>query len=223
MVLNADTLITKSHNTLCKGDQPRRTHTQPHNWSWRSQSLRSSAGRANRTPKRTQQTPPPTAATTRGLQGSAPNSRMHTVLPCPVWYIPTWTICWAIKQVLIAFKKNQIIWSIFSDHKWIKVDISIRKVAQKPSRVWEVSNALKEEMPLNNPGIKEEKKIRRYFEWNETNIMHQNLWDATPVFRGNTYPQTPLLQGPLTNVLSFHLNTHTHKDSQRKLSKYNKE
>ena len=70
--------------------------------------------------------------------------------------------------------KSEIVSGIFSDPHGTKLKISHRETLQ----TWRLNN-----MPLNNCGVKEEKKIP---EINENgNATYQNLWDAArTVLRG---------------------------------------
>ena len=81
------------------------------------------------------------------------------------------------------FKKIEIVSSIFSDHKAIRLDINYRKKTVKNTNTWRLNNTL-----LNNQEITEEIKeeIKKYPETNDNeNTTTQNLCDAAKaVLRG---------------------------------------
>ena len=79
------------------------------------------------------------------------------------------------KTSLNIFKKTEIISSIFSDHKAMKLEIN-HKNTGKHSKTWKTNNMLLNNQWVNNK-IKEE--IKRYLETNENeNTTIQNLWDT---------------------------------------------
>ena len=80
------------------------------------------------------------------------------------------------KSSLSKFKKTEIVSSIFSDHKAMRLDINYRK---KNTNTWRLNITL-----LNNQEITEE--IKKYLETNDNeNTTIQNLWDAPKaVLRG---------------------------------------
>ena len=83
------------------------------------------------------------------------------------------------------FKKIEIISSIFSDHKGLKLERNLKeKKTQKHSNSWRLNNML-----LNNEWVKNEIKeeIKKFLETNENELIEvQNLWDtAKAVLRGN--------------------------------------
>ena len=71
------------------------------------------------------------------------------------------------------FKKTEIIPSIFSDHKAMKLDINYRKKTVKNTNIWKLKSML-----LNNQEIIEEIKeeIKKYIEkYDNENMMTPNL------------------------------------------------
>ena len=79
------------------------------------------------------------------------------------------------KTSLNIFKKTEIISSIFSDHKAMKLEIN-HKNTGKHSKTWKPNNMLLNNQWVNNK-IKEE--IKRYLETNENeNTATQNLQDT---------------------------------------------
>ena len=100
------------------------------------------------------------------------------------------------KSSLDKFKKIEIIPSIFSDHRAVRLDLNYRRKTIKNSIIWRLNNTL-----LNNQQITEEikKEIKICIETNENeNTTTQNLWDTVKaVLRGKFqrrqwYP-TPVL------------------------------
>ena len=87
------------------------------------------------------------------------------------------------KSSLGKFNKIEIVSSIFSNHKAMRLDIKYRKKSVKNTDTWKLNNML-----LNNQEITEEIKeeIKNYLETNDNeNMMTQNLWDAAEaVLRG---------------------------------------
>ena len=80
------------------------------------------------------------------------------------------------KVSLTKFKKIEIISSIFSDHKTMRLEMKKKKkTTVKNLNVWRLNNVL-----LNNQWITEKnKKEIKYLETNENrSTMIQNLWDA---------------------------------------------
>ena len=77
------------------------------------------------------------------------------------------------KSSLGKFKKIEIISSIFSDNKAMRLDINSRNKSVKNTNTWRLNNTL-----LNNQEITEEIKeeIKQYLETNDNeNTMTQNL------------------------------------------------
>ena len=83
------------------------------------------------------------------------------------------------KSSLGKFKKTEIIPSIFSDHKAVRLDVNYRRKTIKNPNIWRLNNTL-----LNNQKTTEEIKI--CIETNENeNTTTQNLWDTVKeVLRG---------------------------------------
>ena len=80
------------------------------------------------------------------------------------------------KSNLSKFRKIEIIRSIFSDHKAMRLDINYKKKTAKNTNTWRLNN-----MFLNNQHVMEEIKgeIKKILETNDNeNMTTQNLWDA---------------------------------------------
>ena len=80
------------------------------------------------------------------------------------------------KSSLGKFKKIEIIPSIFSDHKVVRLDLNYMRKTIENSNIWRLNNTL-----LNNQQITEEikKEIKICIETNENeNTTTQNLWDT---------------------------------------------
>ena len=81
------------------------------------------------------------------------------------------------------FKKIEIISSIFSDHKAVRLDLNYRRKTINNSNIWRLNNTL-----LNNQLITEgiKKEIKICIETNENeNTTTPNLWDTVKaVIRG---------------------------------------
>ena len=80
------------------------------------------------------------------------------------------------KSSLGKFKKIEIIPSIFSDHKAVRLDLSYKRKTIKNSSIWRLNNTR-----LNNQQITEKtkKEIKICIETNENeNTTTQNLWDT---------------------------------------------
>ena len=76
------------------------------------------------------------------------------------------------KSSLGKFKKIEIIPSIFSDHKAVRLDLNYRRKTIKNSNIWRLNNT-----PLNNQQITKEIKI--CIETNENeNTTIPNMWDT---------------------------------------------
>ena len=78
------------------------------------------------------------------------------------------------KSSLGKYKKIEIISSIFSDHKAIRLDINYRKKTVENTNTWRLNNML-----LNNQDItKKIKELKKYLETNDSENTTQNLWDT---------------------------------------------
>ena len=78
------------------------------------------------------------------------------------------------KTSLIKFKKIEIISSIFSDHKGLKLETSPKEKNPKHSKSWRLNSML-----LNNEWVKNEirEEIKKFLETNENELTTiQNLW-----------------------------------------------
>ena len=87
------------------------------------------------------------------------------------------------KTSLHKFKKTEIISSIFSDHKGLKLEINPREKNPKHSKSCRLNSML-----LNNEWVKNKimEGIKKFLETNENKLTTtQNLWDtAKAVLRG---------------------------------------
>ena len=82
----------------------------------------------------------------------------------------------AHKKSLNKFKKIEIISSIFSDHKGLKLETNLKEKIQKQSNSWRLNSML-----FKNECVKNEikKEIKKFLETNENELTTiQNLWDT---------------------------------------------
>ena len=80
------------------------------------------------------------------------------------------------KSNLSKLKKTEIVSSIFSDHKAMRLDINYKKRTVKNTNTWRLNN-----MFLNNQQVTEEikREIKKFLETNDSeNMTTQNLWDT---------------------------------------------
>ena len=80
------------------------------------------------------------------------------------------------KTSLNKFKKIEIISSIFSDHKGLKLETNLKEKTKKHSNSWRLNS-----MPLNNELVKNEirEEMKNFLETNENELTTiQNLWDT---------------------------------------------
>ena len=120
------------------------------------------------------------------------------------------------KASLNKFKKIEIISSIFSDHKGLKLETNHKGKNPKHSKSWRLNSML-----LNNEWVKNEirEKIKQLLETNENELTTtQNLWDtAKAVLRGKFI----VIQAYLKKIETFQTNNLTlhlqeHEDQQER-------
>ena len=111
------------------------------------------------------------------------------------------------KTSLNKLKRIEIISSIFSNHKGMKLEINYMKKTANCTNMWRLNNML-----LKNQWVKKETKreIKNYLETNERgNVTYQNLWDAVKaVLRGKFIAINAFLKKQemsQTNNLILHL------------------
>ena len=108
------------------------------------------------------------------------------------------------KTSLHKFKKIEIISSIFSDHKGLKLETNLKEKTQKHSNTWAPNNML-----LNNEWVINEIKeeIKKFLETNKNeHTMAQNYWDAAKtVLRGKFMA----IQADLKRIETFQINNLT--------------
>ena len=113
----------------------------------------------------------------------------------------------AHKTSLNKFKKIEIISSIFSDHKGLKLETNLKEKTQKHSKTWRLNSML-----LSNEWVKNEirEEIKKFLQTNENELTTiQNLWDtAKAVLKGKFIAIKAYLKRTETfeiNNLNLHL------------------
>ena len=108
------------------------------------------------------------------------------------------------KASLNKFKKIEIISSIFSDHKGLKLETNPKGKNPKHSKSWRLNSML-----LNNEWVKNEirEEIKNFLETNENELTTtQNQWDtAKAVLRGKFIA----IQANLRKIETFQTNNLT--------------
>ena len=120
------------------------------------------------------------------------------------------------KASLNKFKKIEIIPSIFSNHKGLKLETNLKGKNLKHSKSWTLNSML-----LNNEWVKNKirEEIKRFLETNENELTTiQNLWDtAKAVLRGKFMA----IKAYLKKIETFQTNNVTlclqeHEDQQQR-------
>ena len=108
------------------------------------------------------------------------------------------------KTILNKFKKIEIISSILSEHKGLKLETNIKEKTQKHSNSWRLNSMLLNNEQENNAIMEE---IRTLLETNENELTTvQNLWDtAKAVLRGKFI----VIQAYLKKIETFEINNLT--------------
>ena len=108
------------------------------------------------------------------------------------------------KRSLTKFTKIEIISSIFSDHKRLKLETNLKDKTPKHSKSWRLNSML-----LNNEWVKNDirKEIKNVLETNENELTTtQNLWDTEKaVLRGKFI----VIQAYLKKIEIFQINNLT--------------
>ena len=108
------------------------------------------------------------------------------------------------KTSLKKFKKIEIISSIFSNHRGLKLETNYKEKPPKHSNSWRLNSML-----LNNEWVKKEirEEMKKYLETNENELTTtQNLWDTVKaVLRGKFIA----LQEYLKKIETFQINNLT--------------
>ena len=108
------------------------------------------------------------------------------------------------EKSLMKFKKIEIISSIFSDHKELKLETNPKGKNPKHSQSWRLNSML-----LNNEWVKNEirEESKNFLETNENELTRtQNLWDtAKAVLRGKFIA----IHAYLNRIETFQINSLT--------------
>ena len=105
---------------------------------------------------------------------------------------------------LNEFKKIEIISSIFSDHKGLKLETNLRKKTPKQSNLWTLNSML-----LNDEWVKNEirEEIKHFLETNENELTAiQNFWDTPKVALSRKFIA---IQAYLKMIQTFQMNNLT--------------
>ena len=129
------------------------------------------------------------------------------------------------KASLNKFKKIEIIPSIFSDHKGLKLETNPKGKNPKHSKSWRLNSML-----LNNEWVNDEirEEIKNFLETNENELTRiQNLWDtAKEVLRGKFIAIQAYLKRIETfqiNNLTLHLQEHEEQQQRQPRASTRKE
>ena len=108
------------------------------------------------------------------------------------------------KTSLDKFKKIEMISSIFSDHKGLKLETNLKEKTQKHSNSWRLNSML-----LNNEWVKMRSRKKWKSFWKQMKMNSQqpkNLWDtAKAVLRENF----TVIQAYLKKIETFQINNLT--------------
>ena len=109
------------------------------------------------------------------------------------------------KTSLNKFKKIEIISSIFSNYKGLKLETNLKEKTPKHSKSWRLNSML-----LNNEWVKNKirEEIKKFLETNENELKAiQNLWDKVKaILRGKFI----VIQAYLNMIGTFQVNNLTH-------------
>lgn len=111
------------------------------------------------------------------------------------------------KASVNKLKRIQVIHSVFSDHKGIKIKISNRVMFGQFPNIWKINNTL-----LHYPWAKEEfqREIRKCFDLNENeNKTYYNFWNSSKAVLGRKFvvlnSYIKIKQRSQINDVSFYL------------------